>query len=454
MEKGTCGGSVIHLFITWFLSYFAGYIVSPALTDVTMSAVCPGRDECSLAIYLSSIQQAVIGLGMAWFTPLIGNLSDQYGRKALLTLPVTAAIIPLAILAYSRATNFFYAYFAFRTVTDMVGFASINCLALAFLADNTRADKRASAFGILSGVSTAAFVCATVSARFLPETQTFQVGAIVSIASAVYMRIFLKDTKLEKDGEHLPLLSQTNVDHQDVESSKQVQNSEKIPSVLDIVSLFRDRKIVSQAAVVVFFSSLVDCGMQYSILYYLKARFHFNKDQFADVFLIGSLAGTVSLLFVMPLLVEAIGAEKLLSFSLLYGFISWGIYSLSWSPWVPYALALSFFFTYLPGPCIRSIVSKQVGSHEQGKVQGCISGISSLTAVVAPLVFSPLTALFLSEQAPFYYPGFSILCIGSMNLIAFIQSLMIRSDPCTAISNSSSDNPSNVVGASTATEET
>uniref|UniRef100_A0A7N0U640 Major facilitator superfamily (MFS) profile domain-containing protein n=1 Tax=Kalanchoe fedtschenkoi TaxID=63787 RepID=A0A7N0U640_KALFE len=295
MEKGTCGGSVIHLFITWFLSYFAGYIVSPALTDVTMSAVCPGRDECSLAIYLSSIQQAVIGLGMAWFTPLIGNLSDQYGRKALLTLPVTAAIIPLAILAYSRATNFFYAYFAFRTVTDMVGFASINCLALAFLADNTRADKRASAFGILSGVSTAAFVCATVSARFLPETQTFQVGAIVSIASAVYMRIFLKDTKLEKDGEHLPLLSQTNVDHQDVESSKQVQNSEKIPSVLDIVSLFRDRKIVSQAAVVVFFSSLVDCGMQYSILYYLKARFHFNKDQFADVFLIGSLAGTVSL---------------------------------------------------------------------------------------------------------------------------------------------------------------
>lgn len=48
-----------HLFAAVFLYGVASFMVVPAITDVTMSALCPGRDECSLAIYLSGIQQAV-----------------------------------------------------------------------------------------------------------------------------------------------------------------------------------------------------------------------------------------------------------------------------------------------------------------------------------------------------------------------------------------------------------
>lgn len=49
-----------HLFMTIFLHNFSIFMVIPAITDVTMSAICPGEDECSLAIYLSGFQQAVI----------------------------------------------------------------------------------------------------------------------------------------------------------------------------------------------------------------------------------------------------------------------------------------------------------------------------------------------------------------------------------------------------------
>jgi hypothetical protein len=48
-----------HLFVTMFLAGFGGIIVMPAITDVTMAALCPGQDECSLAIYLTGFQHAV-----------------------------------------------------------------------------------------------------------------------------------------------------------------------------------------------------------------------------------------------------------------------------------------------------------------------------------------------------------------------------------------------------------
>ncbi|CAN0847897.1 hypothetical protein LINGRAHAP2_LOCUS5227 [Linum grandiflorum] len=48
-----------HLFITIFLNNFTSFMVIPAITDVTMAVLCPGEDECSLAIYLSGFQQVV-----------------------------------------------------------------------------------------------------------------------------------------------------------------------------------------------------------------------------------------------------------------------------------------------------------------------------------------------------------------------------------------------------------
>lgn len=64
MEEGI--GGLRHLYMTVFLSGFASLMVIPAITDITMLALCPGQDECSLAIYLSGFQQAV-----CFFSPIL-----------------------------------------------------------------------------------------------------------------------------------------------------------------------------------------------------------------------------------------------------------------------------------------------------------------------------------------------------------------------------------------------
>ncbi|KAK7343327.1 hypothetical protein VNO77_11984 [Canavalia gladiata] len=425
-------GALSHLFVTMFLTGLGGVIVLPAITDVTMAALCPGQDQCSLAIYLSGCQQAMAGVGSVLMTPFIGNLSDRYGRKALITLPLTVSVIPQVILAYSRTTEFFYAYYAVKTLASMAGEGCFHCLALAYVADKVPDGKRASAFGILAGVGSASFVGGTLAARFLSTALTFQVAAVLSMVALVYMRIFLKDSVPCGDMKQ-PLLKEaeeTCAERCENDSPRRTTATfKKLPSMGDIICLLKCSPTFSQAAVVLFFNSLADGGLMAVLLYYLKARFQFNKNQFADLMMITGIGATLAQLFFMPLLVPIVGEEKLLSTGLLISSINIFIYSVSWASWVPYALAGCSVFGVFVRPSICSIASKQVGPTEQGMVQGCLSGISSFANIIAPLIFSPLTALFLSEEAPFYFPGFSLMCLGLALMIAFLLSLMIRAVP-------------------------
>ncbi|MBA0565756.1 hypothetical protein Golob_010617 [Gossypium lobatum] len=285
-----------HLFMTLFLHNFASFMVIPAITDVTMAALCPGRDECSLAIYISGFQQAIIGLGSFVMMPLVGNLSDKYGRKALLTVPITLTIFPLAILAYSRTRSFFYAYYILKILTAMFCEGSVHCLSLAYVADNVPEGRRASAFGILSGIGSCAFVCGTLSTRFLSTASTFQVSTAMAMLSAVYMRVFLPDSIIN-DNLSTPIISEGKSDgvaNQNEEPDKKMQVFKTMPSMEDMLALLKSSLTFSQAAIVSFFSNLADVGLHASLLYYLKARFHFNKDQFADLMVITGVAGTIS----------------------------------------------------------------------------------------------------------------------------------------------------------------
>ncbi|XVE56222.1 hypothetical protein DITRI_Ditri03aG0220400 [Diplodiscus trichospermus] len=372
----------------------------------------------------------IIGLGSVVMMPLIGNLSDKYGRKALLTVPMTLTIIPLAILAYSRTRNFFYAYYVLKIVTAMFCEGSVQCLSLAYVADNVPEGRRASAFGILSAVASCAFVCGTLSTRFLSTAATFQVATAMAMLSAVYMRIFLPDSIIN-DNLSTPIMSNGKLDGivNPDKSDKKMEVFKTMPSIEDMLALLKSSLTFSQAAIVSFFSNLADVGLYASLLYYLKARFHFDKDQFANLMVISGVAGTISQLLLMPILAPILGEERLLSIGLFFNCAHMIFYSIAWSFWVPYAAAVFSLFYVFSQPCICSIVSKQVGPHEQGKAQGFISGIGSFANVASPLVFSPLTALFLSEEAPFDFPGFSIMCVGFASMIAFVQSLMIRAIP-------------------------
>ncbi|KAK4378192.1 hypothetical protein RND71_000054 [Anisodus tanguticus] len=421
--------SLKHLFVTVFLSNFALNVVTPAITDITMDALCPSQDKCSLAIYLSGFQQAIMGLGSMLMMPLIGNLSDVYGRKSLLTIPVTLLIFPSVIMAYRRTTNYFYAYYVIRTLTGMLSDTGIQCLPIAYAADCMSEGKRASAIGIVAGVGSAAYLCATFAVRFLSTAEIFLVSSISSSAAAIYMTIFLKDTTrhINKNDDALnqPILANGD-DKSESDSSEGTLTPKNIPPFYRIICLLRSSTTLLLATLISFLYGLAEGGIQTPFMYFLRARFQYNKDNFAVLMLICYGGATFSQLILVPRLAPIIGEETILSLALIAGFSNMLIDSIAWAAWVPYVVALFPMFLFLAKPALQSIVSKQVGPNEQGIAQGCISGISSFANILSPFIFSPLTDLFLSERAPFDYPGFSMFCIGLAWLIALIPSMMIK----------------------------
>ncbi|KAM0840679.1 hypothetical protein ACQ4PT_059506 [Festuca glaucescens] len=386
-------------------------MVLPSITDVTMDAVCPGRDECSVAIYLSGFQNAITGLGALVVTPIVGNLSDRYGRKALMTLPVTVAILPLFILACNRSEVYFYVYYVLKIVAGIFCEGSMHCLSLAYVADQVGTRRRAAAFGLLSGVSAAGFLSGTVTARFLPTSSTFQVAAAVAAAGAVYLRAFVPDSgaAVAFDDEACdPLLqgspcssATSSSTSSDGELSPRLPPYKGVlPSPSDMVALLTSSVVQVTLALCFEFSlRVILYDSRLLLRYYLKAQFGYSKDEFANLLLIAGAAGNA-----------LAGTNSI----------------------VPYFAAAFIILSSFVHPSIRTNVSKSVGSNEQGIAQGCISGISSFASILAPLVFTPLTAWFLSETKPFDFKGFSIMVAGFCTLIAFVISTRMRGERCGA----------------------
>ncbi|KAF7138447.1 hypothetical protein RHSIM_Rhsim07G0251300 [Rhododendron simsii] len=294
----------------------------------------------------------IMGLGTLVMMPLIGNLSDTYGRKSMLTVPMCLTIIPLAILACSREKSYFYAYYVLKTLISMVCEGSVHCLALAYV-----------------------------------------VSASVAAIATLYMRVLLPESMADeiRRNSKEEEVSISLLDEDRNSRKNQVRAFKTIPSFDDTVSLLRTSLTFSQAAIVAFFTSIGDVGLHSALL--------------------GPFLSYISQMVLMPILAPAIGEEKLLSMGLFFSCTHMLLHSIAWAPWVPYAAAMISLLAVFAHPCIRSIVSKQVGPSEQA--QGCISGLCSFANAVSPFAFSPLT-------------GFSIACAGFAVMIAFVQSIMIR----------------------------
>ncbi|WJX14010.1 hypothetical protein P8452_04329 [Trifolium repens] len=417
---------LLHLLLPLSIHWIAEEMTVSVLVDVTTTALCPQQSTCSKAIYINGLVETIAGIFKMVVLPVLGQLSDERGRKPLLLVTMSTTIIPFALLAWNQSEEFVYAYYVLRTISYIISKGSIFCISVAYVADVVHENKRAAVFSWITGLFSASHVLGNVLARFLPQNYIFVVSIALLIFCPVYMQFFLVET-----------VKLTPRKNQELGFCTKVYNvvDRRYKSMRNAAEIVIFSPTLRGMAIVSFFYELGMSGISTVLLYYLKAVFGFNKNQFSELLMMVGIGSIFSQIVLLPILNPLVGEKVILCSALLASIAYAWLSGLAWAPWVPY-LSASFGIIYvLVKPATYAIISKASSSANQGKAQTFIAGAQSISDLLSPIVMSPLTSLFLSSNAPFECKGFSIICASICMIISLIFACMLNPNPNTHSSN-------------------
>ncbi|TKY51677.1 Hippocampus abundant transcript protein 1 [Spatholobus suberectus] len=410
---------LLHLLLPLSIHWIAEEMTVSVLVDVTTSALCSGDSTCSKVIYINGVQETVVGIFKMVVLPLLGQLSDDHGRKPLLLFTVSTAIFPFALLVWHQSEEFVYGYYVLRTISNIISQGSVLCITIAYAADVVDESKRTAVFSWITGLLSASHVMGDVLAWFLPEKYIFVVSLALLIFCPVYMKFFLVETVVLAARNNPKLGCWAKI----VDVLQQRYKSMRGAAEIVILS-----PTLRGMALISFFYELGMSGISNVLLYYLKAAFGFNKNQFAELQTIVGIGSIFSQVVLLPILNPLVGEKVILCSALLSSIAYAWLYGLAWAPWVPY-LSASFGVLYvLVKPSTYAIISYASSSINQGKAQTFIAGTQSISDLLSPIAMSPLTSWFLSSNAPFECKGFSILCASICMIISLCFACLLKPD--------------------------
>ncbi|OVA05986.1 Major facilitator superfamily [Macleaya cordata] len=326
---------LLHLLIPLCVHWIAEEMTVSVLVDVTTRALCPGKTTCTEAIYITGVQQTVVGVFKMIVLPVLGQLADDYGRKPLLLLTLSTTIFPFGLLAWNDSKGFVYAYYVLRTISYIISQGSIFCISVAYAADVVEDGKRAIAFGWITGLFSASHVLGNLLARFLPEDHIFEASLL--IFCPVYMQLFLVETVQAP-----PRQDQDSRCFNSIYKALQ----ERCVSMRNAVNVVIRSETLKRIALISFFYELGMSGISSVLLYYLKSAFGFNKNQFSEILMMVGIGSIVSQILVLPVVNPLVGEKVILCIAIFSSIIYALLYGLAWAPWVPY-LSASFGVIYV-----------------------------------------------------------------------------------------------------------
>ncbi|BBN07607.1 hypothetical protein MPTK1_4g04950 [Marchantia polymorpha subsp. ruderalis] len=407
------------LLFSLFLHVAAYSSALPSVIDVLVGAFCNGQNECSEVIFLAGLQTVFTGIGAIFVAPLLGSLSDDYGRKPVILLVMSGSIVPAIILAYSRESTYVYIWWGLNCISGMLREAGLLSITFAFVADVVpEARQRAPAIGIAMSSISIGLLVGTLLARVISTLQVFKLSAVLHIVTVVILKLFV----VESHPRH------TTQPTSDVDSEKLVSLMPKTNTtsmLRETILAVRSSKLLRTVAAVAFMVHVAEAIFSSTLLYYLKAEFGFGKDEFAQFMVLMGIASIISQMLVYPVLAHFIGERGVLWVGLLGSAVNCYLYAFAWAEWVLYfSCSLGIIFALVPA-AIGTIVSRGADPEQQGKVQGLVVSVKTVASVIGPIAVTPLTAAFLSDNPPFNCPGFTLIIGGTAVVVALLISLTL-----------------------------
>ncbi|MDO5504906.1 MAG: TCR/Tet family MFS transporter [Pseudoxanthomonas suwonensis] len=380
------------IFITVLIDVLSFGVIIPVLPHLVQAFVGGKTDTASYWIALFGTGYALIQFFAA---PVLGALSDRYGRRPVILLSCFGLGLDFILMALAPNLAWLFAGRLIAAVTS-ASFTTAN----AYVADVTPPQTRAKSYGMIGAAFGLGFIIGPVMGGVLGDIDLrlpFWVAAGLALLNVLY-GLFILPESLPPERRSARLdLSHANP--------------------IGTIRLLRSYPQVFGLAAVMFIANLAHYVYPSVFVLFADHRYGWGPREVAWVLgVVGAFSVIVNGLLVGRV-VRRIGERRTLLFGLACGALGFFVYGIAGAGWL-FLLGMPVTALWaLAGPATQSLVTQQVGSDVQGRIQGSLMSLVALAGIIGPTLFAGSFGWFIGPQAPVHLPGIPFL-IASVLLVA------------------------------------
>jgi DHA1 family tetracycline resistance protein-like MFS transporter len=397
------GGALLFIFILVLVDSIGFGIILPVLPRLIMELTGVGIDR---AARFGGGLSFVYALMQFFCAPVLGNLSDAYGRRPVLLFAVLALGVDYLIMGFAPGISWL---FLGRLIAGIAG-ASFTP-AYAYVADITAAERRAQNFGLMSAAFGIGFILGPAIGGLLgifgPRAPFFTAG-IIALGNAALGYFALPES--------LPPEKRRPFHWVRANPLGTLRQMRHYPAVLLTLGAL-------------FLWQLAHQVLPSTWAFYTIAKFHWTSAQvgasLAFVGLLMALAQGVLTRVLIPWLGGERRAALIGMAAALLAYVGYGLVT---QGWMMYAVGLTTFFFALTYPSMNALASQQIPANAQGELQGAVASLYSLSAIIGPPLLTQIFSRFSDPAGAVYFPGAAFLSAAALTLICgvlFLRALRL-----------------------------
>jgi DHA1 family tetracycline resistance protein-like MFS transporter len=363
--------------------------VMPALIEgVTGATIDRAAEIGGWLIFAYAIMQFL-------FAPIIGGLSDRFGRRPVLLITLFLLGVDYAIMAW--APDLLWLFIG-RVISGIMGasWAAANSC----VADVTTPKDRGKYFGILGGAGAMGFVLGPgiggVLGEYGPRLPFIAASVLALLGTAIGILI-LKETLPEEKRRRFTLTRANPLGS--------IIQMAKTPLVLGFLATIFVLQLAAQAQIAIWAYWLIE-RFEWSIL-----QIGLSVAMFGILLAIvqGGLTGTV---------IARLGDRRTAMFGLLFGIPAYLIFAFAPSGIFVYVGIVVGAASGFAFPAMQQMMSNRIDESAQGELQGSIASTVSLTSVFGPVMMTAIFSAF-ADKTGFYFPGAPFIVGTGLMLVSF-----------------------------------
>ncbi|HUB85515.1 MAG TPA: TCR/Tet family MFS transporter [Rhizomicrobium sp.] len=395
--------ALVFIFLTMFIDTVGLGIIIPVAPKII--AQLTGLGMSGAARWGGWLQTAFAAM-LFLFSPLIGNLSDRFGRKPILIISLLALGVDYFITGIAPTI---WWLFIGRILSGVAGAAYTT--ANAFIADVSPPEKRAANFGLTGAAFGIGFVVGPAIGGLLGQyglRLPFFAAAGLAVANALFGLIVMKES--------LPPEKRRKFELWRANPVGSLIALKRYPGVIAFVGIMVLMRIAHDANPVIW-------------SYYVYLKFHWTTAQLGYAMAFLGIVMAFVFGFLTRIAIPKLGEHRAAYIGLFAGAIGFCGYGLATQGWQMYPWMLVWSLMGLAMPAINGIISQHVPATEQGELQGALSSVGGITSVVAPVILTTVFAYFTGPRAPVYFPGAAFVAAGLLLALAAILLTRIERTP-------------------------